>query len=483
MTMLVSGIGFITIPAIVLVYSSFLDWHIKLLMLICLLLGGILIFLGKREQTCFIRTGNDPVATFSQELILKKPGGKGSSYFCDPSIAFGSLQDFQYTVGKQISFKQLLEEKSDVISPYCIDDEHRTVVFVETMPGFDPAETGPFYFQSQRDNAIKVYTVPFDEYHTVIEALDQEMTRTDNLLLVYNTSRCGSTLLSKCLASLTGMQSISEPDIFTSLAHIASEAYGTRNDDIIQLAHSNAKLLVFLRRCRHPDRKAICFKFRFQCIYVAHLFKQGIPDAKAIFLYRNGMDVIDSMAAAFINTGAYGVIRALAIDSIYVYYISSLPEHLWKLMPLMKDTIRFPVSCYKWLGSVSPMVMTWISVMDKAIEAYNAGIICEMLRYEDLIVGKTKLVNKLIRKIGISVKVDNSKDISDVFQRDSHAETTTQSRRSSKDSTTGKITRKGFVFLKAKDVEAVKMVILRHEVIGTPDFIIPGTLCLGKVDN
>jgi len=483
MNMLGSGVGFLSIPAIVLISDSSLDWHIKLLLVLCLLLGGLLIFFGKREQSIFIRTGKETVATSAQELILTKPGGKGSSYFCDPSVAFGSLTDFKYTVGKCIDFRQLLKEKSDVIGPYCVDDEHRQIVFVETKPGFDPAETGPFYFQSQRDNAIRLYTVPYEEYHAVIESLDQEMTRTDNLLLVYNTSRCGSTLLSKCLDSLTSMQSISEPDIFSSLTHMASEAYGTRNKDIIKLARSHAKLLVYLRRKRHPDRTAICFKFRFQCVYAADLFQQAIPDAKAIFLYRNGLDVIDSMGAAFINTGLYRFIRAISLDSLYVYHASSLPEHLWKLMPLMKDTTRFPVSCYKWLGAVSPFVMTWISVMHKAMEAYNAGIICEMIRYEDLITGKTELVRQMLLKTGISVSVETSSKSIDVFKKDSHANTTTKSRRNLMNTSTGKMSRKGFVYLKDKDVVAIKDVILRHEIIGSPDFIIPGTLTLENCES
>lgn len=483
MKMLGSGIFFLLVPAMAFIIDSSFSWCVKFMLLLCIFLGGFLIFFGKREQNIFIRTGKEPVATFAQELILKKKGGKGSAYFCDPSVAFGSLDDFQYTAGERISFKRLLEEKFDVIGPYCVDDERRQIVLVETPRGFDPAETGPFYFQSQRDNAIKLYTVPYDEYHRVIESLDKAMTRTDNLLLVYNTSRCGSTLLSKCLDTLVNMQSISEPDVFTSLTHMASEAYGTRNQDIIDLARSHAKLLVYLRRRLYPQRSAICIKFRFQCVYAAHLFQQGIPDAKAIFLYRNGLDVIDSMGAAFINTGLYRFIRSISLDSIYVYYASSLPEHLWKLMPLMKDTTRFPETCYKWLGAVSPFVMTWISVMHSAMEAYNSGVICTMIRYEDLIQEKTRLVNRMLRKTGINVPLNHSHGSLAVFQRDSHANTTTHSRRSTRDAKTGKVIRKGFVYLKQGDISTIKDVILRHEVIGTPDFIIPGTLTSKRMSH
>jgi len=145
----------------------------------------------------------------------------------------------------------------------------------------------------------------------------------------------------------------------------------------------------------------------------------------------------------------------------------------------MKDTTRFPVSCYMGLGAVSPFVMTWLSVMHKAMEAYNAGIICQMIRYEDLIVWKTKLVQEMLLKTGINIpQVSNNSEGDAVFNKDSHANSTTKSRRTVRNEKTGKIIRKSFVYLKDGEVEHIKDVIIRHEVIGTAEFIIPGTFSL-----
>jgi len=432
-------------------------------------------FMNQASPDLFMSSGRTPPATFAQELILKRKGGKGSAYFSDPSLAFGELSNFTYTKGRRISFRELVEDKWDVIGPYCVDDETRTVVLVETPPGVDPATEGPFYFQTQRDNAIKVYTVPYDEYISVIESLPN--THTDNVLLVYNTARCGSTLLSQCLDQVSGFQSISEPDALTSLTHIASEAHDTRDEDLTNLARANIKLLAHLRRRHFPERDGLCIKFRFQMVYVADILAKAVPDAKAVFLYRNGLDVVDSMGAAFINTGPYKVIRAIGLDVLYVFHASTLLLHLWKLMPLIKDTDRFPQKCYKSLGAVSPFVFSWMSVMTYAMEARQCGLLHALVRYEELVQGKTEYVVKMLHACGLRANSDQEGTpvVSPaLFSSDVHTGVTRSSRTSYDDN--GKVRRKGYTYLQPHEADMVKAVFARHGVIQGPNYIIPGTL-------
>lgn len=453
------------------------------------LAGLVIVALGvlfgrpsKANQNQFISSGLNPAAAYSQELILSKKGGlSNNSYWCDPSIAFGHLNDFKYTKGPRVDFKSLLEERGNNLGPYCVDDETRSIVFVETSPDFDPAESGPFYFQSQRDNAIRLFVVPFEEYNRVIADLDPQMSSTEKLLLVYNTSRCGSTLLSKCLDKLSETRSISEPDVLTSLTHIASEANGTRDADIIELARSSCKLLCYLRRKRYPECETVCIKFRFQMVYIAHLVHEAVPDAKAIFLYRNALDVIDSMGAAFINTGAYRLIRQLGIDVFYVFSISTLPQNLPKLMPLMSDKIQFPPSCYMHLGAVCPFVLSWLSVMHYATIAQRNGHVSAAIRYEDLIVGKTELVAKLLQTVGMMGEACGNvqeQSLDSVFKKDAHAGKVTQSSRSVFNEDTGVVERCDFAYLRGNDTVKINAVLAHHEEIEHSDFVIPGTIGL-----
>jgi len=304
-------------------------------------------------------------------------------------------------------------------------------------------------------------------------------------LMVYNTSRCGSTLLSKCLDQISNTRSYSEPDVLTSLTHIASEAHGTRDVDIISLARSSLKLLCYLRRRRYPGCDTVCIKFRFQMVYIAELLQQAVPDAKAIFLYRNALDVIDSMCAAFINTGAYRIIRKIGLDIFFVFHVSTLPEHLPKLMPLMNDTDRFPQSSYKPLGGVCPFVLSWVSVMHYGLAGSRSGCIQACIRYEDLIIGKTALVSKMLGAVGLLPNNNNTKQekdfcpSDDVFKKDAHeGHAVTQSKRTVFNEETGAVEVRSFAYLRGDDPVGIRDVLTLHEEIEHSDFVIPGTITL-----
>ena len=471
------ALGAVCMPLLAWVCSALGHRYIVLVGLAELLIFAAVANFTPANPNFFLSSGRTPAQRVSRQLILKKKGGYGGSYWCDPSIAFAALSDFSYTQGPEVDLATLLKEKGDVIAPYCIDDETRTVVFVETAD-LDPAETGPFFFQSQRDNAIGVYTVPFEEYHRVVDSLDKDMTDTSHLMLVYNVSRCGSTLLSKCLDNLTNVRSISEPDVMTSITHLASEAKGTRDVELVALTRSSAKLLCYLRKRKYPDCQRVCIKFRFQMVYVADLVHRALPESKAIFLYRNALDVIDSMGAAFINTGAYRLIRKIGLDIFYVFHVSTLPKHLPKLMPLMLDTARFPQSSYRALGAVCPFVMSWMSVMHFGMDAYRRGFVHAMLRYEDLVENKTEIVAKMCEQIKFFEAKPFEASQENVFNKDAHAATTTASRRTVFDEKTGERTRKGFAYLRGDDEAHIISVLARHEEIERSDFIIPGTLSM-----
>lgn len=455
----------LSIPALSLLSIEALGFHVKIFFLFCLLLGFFRLRMDdKQDLKYFSGSGKTEPALYAQELILRKKGGKGNDLFLDPLVAFASLDDFDYTPGKSIIFKQLLKEKKNVITPYCIDDEKRQIIFVETERGFDPSKHG-LYFQAQRKHAIKLYTVPYDVYHSVINALDEDMTSTKNVVLLYNTCKSGSRLFNQCYRNLTQGQNISKPDIFTSLANIASESYGTRNSEIIALARSSAKLLCYLHRHRHPERKDLCLSFRSQVINIADLIQKAIPDSKAIFLYRTALDVIDSQCAMFIKDSlSYQLIRLFGLDVIYLYYFSNLSDHMWKIMPLMKDTRRFPPSSYEHLGFISIFAMSWLSVMHKAIEAIEAETISVAIRYDDLIQEKDRLVWKALLDINYpSAKIP--KQFCRI-QRKCRSEKIEKMRTSN-----------GYLCLSDKDVFDIKMLVSCHD-IGTPDYFISRTLYL-----
>jgi hypothetical protein len=216
-------------------------------------------------------------------------------------------------------------------------------------------------------------------------------------------------------------------------------------------------------------------------VYIAELIQKAVPDAKAIFLYRNALDVVDSMCAAFISTGMYLFVRKIALDTLYVFHISTLPKNMPKLMPLMNDTERFPQSCYKHLGAVCPFVLSWISVMHYGLNAYRAGSIHACIRYEDMILGKTALVSKMLSAVGL-LPSDGKGNVDviysdEVFKRDAHSgHQVTQSKRTVFNEATGVVEVNSFAYLRGDDPDVIRDVLARHEEIEHSDYIIPGTI-------
>src|SRR5262245_15824600 len=67
--------------------------------------------------------------------------------------------DFRYRTETTVDARTILDQAN--ITLYCLDDEHRQAVFVETPAGMDLSEK-PFYFLTQYRHAQRVLTTTFD---------------------------------------------------------------------------------------------------------------------------------------------------------------------------------------------------------------------------------------------------------------------------------------------------------------------------------
>jgi hypothetical protein len=425
---------------------------------------------NQQPKRLFTRTGKGKARSHAVELIIKGPG-KGDNFFTSQrELAFADLEDFQYTEGKRVSFAELLRSKPFTLEPYCLDDETQSVIMVETPPGFDCAMVGPFYFATQRSVAQKLYAIPYEEFNEVCENLGEiDMSK---LILLYNTSRCGSTLVSKGFDAMANIQSISEPDMFTSMTHMAMECKEDPEvmKELTGLARSTARLMLHIRTRRYPDRPILALKFRFQVINIAHMLHDALPQAKSMFLYRNGTDVIDSMGAAFINGGLYRLMRFLHLDQAYVFHFSALPIHLYKLIPLFGYR-GFPCETFEMLGACSPFTMGWLSVMEKAYDCLQQGQIQLAFRYEDLVDQQAGLLTKVLRQAGFSPK-GNKQALESVFGKDSQHLSVAQSSRR-----VNGVFSDRYAYLRKGDVANINAVIAQHPTIHTEGFILPSTVC------
>jgi hypothetical protein len=94
------------------------------------------------------------------------------------------------------------------LSLYCLDVSKRAALFVRTPPDVNLAQA-PFVYQVQYEKATELVSVSFGELHELAAAVSPS----EHLVLVRNTGRCGSTLVSLALAAADNAVSLSQPDV------------------------------------------------------------------------------------------------------------------------------------------------------------------------------------------------------------------------------------------------------------------------------
>ena len=144
---------------------------------------------------------------------------------------------------EQVNFLQVMKENGKNISPYCLDDKRRCLLFIETPDKLDLLNADPFFYEAQRDHATKVYAVPYASLSTLVEELIDEQ---DALpVFLHSTGRCGSTLLSQLLGSVEGALSVSEPDFYSQAMMLSKESSGKRDAELTKLMQNCTRLLSY----------------------------------------------------------------------------------------------------------------------------------------------------------------------------------------------------------------------------------------------
>jgi hypothetical protein len=194
---------------------------------------------------------------------------------CELDIA--RLSDFRYREGAVVDAKVILDHPQTTL--YCVDDDHRQAVFVESPPELDLSQR-PFYFIEQYKHAQRLLTV---SYQTLHELAAVAGVRFQRLIPMQSVGRCGGTLLSRALNRLNTVFSLDEPDFFTNVAMTRPDN-GSRDAELTALLRSGTQLMY---RPMKPGVDTLLLKFRPFAIKGGDLMYQAFPDAKSIFLYRN----------------------------------------------------------------------------------------------------------------------------------------------------------------------------------------------------
>lgn len=362
-----------------------------------------------------------------------------------PSSAPMKLNDFDYAEKTSVSANVILTNPN--ISLFCLDHDHKRAIFVQTPKAINIYKQ-PFLYNAQYEHAEKLFTLPYETLHKLSETLPEP-----KLILLYSLCRCGSTLLNNAFNELDTVFSFSEPDVFFNLT--ALRDIKIKHDiDFIKLSQSSLKLLS--KQLKKED--ACVIKFRGFSIEIADLLYQAAPNAHHLFLYRNAEPWAKSMARSTKLLETNGLKREPLRPLFNGYPRENFLSYL----------SQFNARARNW-SMLENFALGWLSMMNRYLEHWQAGIPFAALRYEDLIQNPEAMLRKIFDYCGLA-KADTPQALQ-AFSKDSQEGTRFSGKANRQDKT---------LELNEEHLEQVRAVLRYHVTLNEPDVSLPNTLSISR---
>jgi hypothetical protein len=297
--------------------------------------------------------------------------------------------DFRVSDGGAVGPHIVLQQPN--VTLYCLDFEHRQALFVETPPDCDLSRA-PFLYQAQYEAAQRLIQIPYETLHRLAAEVVLDPMR---LILIYSVGRCGSTLVSHAFNEIEGVESLSEPDVFTQmLGHWgANHLDGAEQAELLK---SCTLLQCAPGQCKGATAWAL--KFRSMVMEMGELFYSVFPEAKLVFLYRNAVP------------WARSFLRLMGVPDP----AAPLPfagEGLGRLIPRLEAR--------KTLSALELLACMWLSVMEKGQEMQRCGIPMFVARYEELNAAPGEVLKEMFAACGLARAT--VADLDTVLEQDSQA--------------------------------------------------------------
>lgn len=305
----------------------------------------------------------------------------------DP-LATASIGDFQLACAPPARDVDALLADSQV-TPYCIDLFGKGMVLVEVPREVD-LSAHPFIYDAQYRFASRVYTIGLDDFN----AASEDMPAPARLLLLHSTGRCGSTLLTRALNAASGVVALSEPDVFTQLSTSGRLGDDATRDAFVRLYRNCLKMF-----CR-GDADLFVLKFRSVVCEHADYLASALPAARALFLYRDAVDVAVSTAR-------------IMERPLSGWTLNSRERRAWSLLAPLLATLPSPVDAGDLLASL------WAGPVLRYLHLHETGHWLGALRYEELVADGLGAVRAVLAGCGIPAR--DMSVLGRVFDSDSQA--------------------------------------------------------------
>ncbi|MBV9507553.1 MAG: hypothetical protein JO323_21370 [Acidobacteriia bacterium] len=426
------------------------------------------------------------------------------------------LHDFRYRPNGTVDAATILDRPE--ITLYCLEDESRQAVFVELPRDYD-LYAEPFMYRPQFTQAQRLLTIPYEGLHELAERMGNPFRK---LILMNTTGRSGGTLLSRAMNRVPSVLSLDEPDVYHNVL-LMRPRDGSRDAELVRLLQSSTRLLF------KPNRggmDTLFIKYRNCCIEIGDLMDKAYPEAKVLFLYRNGEAWVRSVArsvesvllsgdstqetspfteffchlddsepwsaepATLGDTKARGgkprsdanpgsMYRLITPYVARVVKSRMTPRDklavLWLLLaqriPGLRGRFCAPLEYLQpYIQSISPMkllTVVWLSVINRYLELHAQGIPMLAVQYEMLVAEPEPALRGIFEYCGLPAALVSAAE--GAFAEDSQKDTPIARDR----------VRAQKRNLAPKYLEEIREVLREHPPI-TADFVVPGSLDLAR---
>lgn len=354
-----------------------------------------------------------------------------------------SLDNFTWLDGDETDAEQIITNAN--ISLYSLDNARQEAIFAVLPDGIDLSRV-PFVYQAQFENAEYLIAVPYRDF---LQLADEISVDASKLICIHNIGRCGSTLLSQALNEVDQVIALSEPDVFANFITIRH----TDRDQQIRLLEASFKFMY--RPAVVGDATHYVLKLRNQCVDIMELYATVFPQAKHLFMYRNGIDWIASLYRLFVNSGVdHRKTLEEAIDW-QATYLNLPPDDV---APYFDHTIQT-------YNRILSLTIGWLFNMMRYVEIVQNGFHPIAIRYEDLTANRDAMLSTIFAVLDLPASAISQAQ--KAFERDSQAGT----KLARDNAQSGNV-----IQLPDAEIESIMQLLAKQPIINRPDIIVSGTL-------
>ncbi len=337
--------------------------------------------------------------------------------------------------------------------PWLWDPRRNCMLFLRLPAELDLTRVS-FVYHSMRLHATHVAEVPMNDFRRMAK---QHRVGGTRIVWLYNVGRCGSTLLSHAISDATPSEGLSETAYHLQVLRLRRWMTDDQKVEYMQLmTHWYAE-----RFAPTDPTGRLVIKIPHPCTVIHGLIDASVPEARALFMYRDARKVVAS--AHRVSGSIHGKTRWAFRTPILRWVAALVAMGFASLFAPWFRTVDGSLegatgrALLKQHGFVAILTLMWATDVSTYL-AMRTQRKVPAIRYEDL---TAEAFPSILGQLGLGA-VDES-SLAKVLSRDSQAGTALGRKR------------KG-IPLDERDLAVVERIVRDHTAIEEPEAVLPGTV-------